>query len=531
VIPVGDRCGSVDSRGDQPEPATEGADVSSIPNPVPALATEPATRAQVWLARLAFVLAFASAAVLVIFAGPRSLSMVLVGVCGVTAVVAGAYWFLAERGVLRMAAAALAALAPVAVLVLYIRAGLLWVALLSLALFAVAIVTAAAALTVHSEGSEMPARDVEAAGHPFLVMNPRSGGGKVARFQLKEKAEAMGAEVALVDGPGVVDVAALARDAVARGADLLGVAGGDGTQALVAGIAAEHDLPFLVISAGTRNHFALDLGLDRDDPARCLDGLTDGVELRIDLGTIGGRTFVNNASFGAYAEIVQSPAYRNDKARTTLQMLPDELAGHRGARLSVHIADITIDGPQAVLVSNDPYGSTDLAGLGRRARLDRGVLGMVAISVSSARQAVGLLRRKHQRGLVRFAAADVVVDADKAEIPVGIDGEAVLMPTPVLCTTVPGALRVRVPKDRPGVPPAKPAIDWVRLRRLAFARGATDGRRSADLASSQNAVRHSRGDHPVGMKAGEASTGDGKKGFAPGRNAQRRTPDQGDSLS
>ena len=109
-----------------------------------------------------------------------------------------------------------------------------------------------------------PARPVK---HPFLVMNPRSGGGKVAKFGLKEKAEAMGAEVALLDGPGLVDVAALARDAVARGADLLGVAGGDGTQALVAGIAAEHDLPFLVISAGTRNHFALDLGLDRDDPA------------------------------------------------------------------------------------------------------------------------------------------------------------------------------------------------------------------------------------------------------------------------
>ena len=120
-------------------------------------------------------------------------------------------------------------------------------------------------------------------------MNPRSGGGKVAKFGLKDKAEALGATVALLDGPGVVDVAVLARQAVADGADLLGVAGGDGTQALVAGIAAEHGLPFLVISAGTRNHFALDLGLDRDNPAACLDALTDGVEQRIDLGVIGGR--------------------------------------------------------------------------------------------------------------------------------------------------------------------------------------------------------------------------------------------------
>jgi len=98
---------------------------------------------------------------------------------------------------------------------------------------------------------------------------------------------------------GVRDRRARRRPAaVDGGADLLGVAGGDGTQALVAGIASGRDVPTMVISAGTRNHFALDLGLDRDDPAACLDALTDGVELRIDLALIGDRTFVNNASFG-----------------------------------------------------------------------------------------------------------------------------------------------------------------------------------------------------------------------------------------
>ncbi|MET8148512.1 diacylglycerol/lipid kinase family protein [Actinoplanes sp. NPDC049668] len=433
------------------------------------MAAEPATTgAQVWLARAAFALALAAAVVLVAFAGLRSLVMVAVAAAGVVLFVAGAYWVLAGRGVLRAVAAAVAVLAPVTVLALLIRAGLLWVALLVLGLFALAIVAARAALM--AGGDRMTTYPAEPARRPFLIMNPRSGGGKVTRFGLKEKAEAMGAEVALLDGPGTVDVAVLARDAVARGADLLGVAGGDGTQALVAGIAAEHDLPFLVVSAGTRNHFALDLGLDREDPATCLAGLTDGVEMRVDLGRIGDRTFVNNASFGAYAEIVQSPEYRDDKTRTTLRLLPDELAGHRGARLTARIADVTIEGPQAVLVSNDPYGSTDLAGLGRRARLDLGVLGLVAISVANARQAVGLLRRSSQRGLVRLTGAEVVVEADVAEIPVGIDGEAILMPTPVRCTTEPRALRVRVPRDRPGVPPAKPAVDWVRLRRLAFAR-------------------------------------------------------------
>ena len=265
-------------------------------------------------------------------------------------------------------------------------------------------------------------------------------------------------------------MAALARQAVADGADLLGVAGGDGTQALVAGIAAEHDLPFLVISAGTRNHFAMDLGLDRDDPSTCLAALTgDGVEQRIDLGVIGGRTFVNNASFGAYAEIVESPAYRDDKRGTTLQTLPDLLSGHRGAKLSAHAGDTTVTGPQAVLVSNDPYEISDIAGLGRRARLDTGKLGMITVTVSNALQAVMLLRGAQGQGVTAVTAEEVVVEADAPEIPVGIDGETVMMATPVRCTIRPKVLRIRVPRHRPGVlaAAAEPRFHWSRLVKLA----------------------------------------------------------------
>lgn len=301
-------------------------------------------------------------------------------------------------------------------------------------------------------------------------MNPRSGGGKVGKFGLKDKAAALGAEVALLEGPGVVDVAALARRAVDAGADLLGVAGGDGTQALVAGIAAGQDIPMMVISAGTRNHFALDLGLDRDDPAACLNALTDGVELRIDLGLIGGRTFVNNASFGAYAQVVQSPAYRDDKRGTALQMLPDLLNDHQGAHLVVRVdGQVLLDGPQAVLVSNNPYETGDIAGLGRRARLDQGVLGVVGVKIETAAQAAGLLRRaQRSRNVTVLTAREVIIDADQPQIPVGIDGESVLMPTPVHCTIRPLSLRVRVPRDRPGVPEPRPTIDWTRLRHQAL---------------------------------------------------------------
>jgi diacylglycerol kinase family enzyme len=299
-------------------------------------------------------------------------------------------------------------------------------------------------------------------------MNPRSGGGKVVRFDLKDKAEALGATVAVLEGPGPVDVGELARMAVADGADLLGVAGGDGTQALVAGIAAEHDVPLLVISAGTRNHFALDLGLDRDDPSRCLDALRDGVELQVDLGVIGDRPFVNNASFGAYAAVVQSPAYRDDKTRTTLDQLPGLLAGQQGPRLVARAENVTVEGPHAVLVSNNQYGMGDIAGLGRRARLDRATLGVFAVTVSSAVQAAGLVRGTRSRGLTRLAGPEVVVDADASQIPVGVDGEALVLDTPVRCTIRPAALRVRVPRDRPGVPDPKPIMDWKRLRQMAL---------------------------------------------------------------
>ena len=360
-----------------------------------------------WGGRASFALMFAAVALLLAVAGWRSLALVAFAVIGVCAVLAGGYWFLANRGVLRWIAGVLVVAAPVLILVAFALASLLWVAAVAVALMVAAAGTARAALGGGGQDAAMPAVPAARPQRPFLIMNPRSGGGKVTKFGLKDKAQALGAEVALLEGPGTVDVAALARRAVADGADLLGVAGGDGTQALVAGIAAEHGLPSLVISAGTRNHFALDLGLDREDPSTCLDALTDGEELRVDLGIIADRTFVNNASFGAYAEVVRSPAYRDDKRGTTSQVLPDLLNGHRGARLSARAGGTRIEAPQALLVSNGPYEMSDVVGLGRRARLDAGTLGVVAVRVDSARQVIGLLRRGHGQGLTMLTTEEV----------------------------------------------------------------------------------------------------------------------------
>jgi len=405
---------------------------------------------------------------LVVVAGLKSLAMLALGVAAAVVSVASAYFFLSRRGLWRWLSLTVFILVPVAVIVVYAFEDLLWIAFVSAAIWLLASMTARLALTGKQADWRMPEHPAQPpARHPYFIMNPRSGGGKVEEFDLKRKAEGLGAEVFLIGGPEPVDVAQVAREAVDQGADLLGVAGGDGTQALVAGIAAEHGLPFVVISAGTRNHFALDLGLDREDPSACLNALSDGVELRVDLGVINGQTFVNNASFGAYAEIVETPAYRGDKVNTTLNTLPDLLQGHRGAHLRARAGGTEIDGPQALLVSNNPYGTGDIAGLGRRVRLDRGILGVVAVTVSSAAQAIGLLRGRRAAGLMVLTTKQIKVTADTPQIPVGVDGESILMSTPVICTISPGALRVWVPRDRPGVPAPKPPVNWTRLRHLA----------------------------------------------------------------
>jgi diacylglycerol kinase family enzyme len=410
------------------------------------------------------------------------------GFSGLAVGCAAAWFFLAYRGVVRWLALVVVVAAPVFVIVVWVVAGLLWDVALSVVLAAAAVAAGRAALASSDAPEGPPEYAAARPRQPFMIMNPRSGGGKVGKFGLKDKAAALGAEVSLLEGPGVVDVAALARHAVDQGADLLGVAGGDGTQALVAGVAAGRGIPMLVISAGTRNHFALDLGLDRDDPANCLDALIDGVELRIDLGMIGDRAFVNNASFGVYAEVVQSPAYRDDKTGTVLKMLPDMLSGHQGAHLIVR-ADgrVILEGPQAVLISNNPYETGDIAGLDRRARLDQGVLGVVGVKVDNAAQAAGLLNRAvRSRELTALTAHEVVIDSSEPQIPVGIDGESVLMPTPVRCTIRPLALRVQVPRSRPGVPAPRPQLDWARLRRLAFTSESAAGAHAARPGTSKS---------------------------------------------
>ena len=231
---------------------------------------------------------------------------IAVAAVGVAVAVFGGWYALTRRGAARaagiggVAAGAVILIAGVAAVELT-----WWRAVLILACAAVSEIAAAGVLGAPSDDQAVPGSVRAVSG--VLLMNPHSGGGKADRFRLADECRARGIEpVTLRPGD---DLTRLAEDAVAGGADVLGMAGGDGSQALVAEVASRHDIPMVVVPAGTRNHFALDLGIDRADVIGALDGFTDGVERRVDLASVNGRVFVNNASLGLYAQIVQSPGY------------------------------------------------------------------------------------------------------------------------------------------------------------------------------------------------------------------------------
>jgi diacylglycerol kinase family enzyme len=296
-----------------------------------------------------------------------------------------------------------------------------------------------------------------------VVMNPRSGGGKVERFGLMERLERLGARVSVTSAGQAA--AWLARQAIEDGADVLGVAGGDGTVSAVAAVAADADRPLVVIPAGTRNHFARDLGLDIRNPARALSALLDGEPVRVDLGVVQSRVFVNNVSFGIYAEALLEPGYREAKTRTFASIAPQYLEGQRWVDASVDAPGETIDFPQVVLVSNNPYHLATPRYLGRRFTLNAGRLGVVVIKrpaeLLPPPDLLARLRRDLRRhaiegspdaAVMTWSAAQVTLRGAVSHLAAGIDGEAVALHLPVTCDIRPAALQVLLPRQRPGIP-------------------------------------------------------------------------------
>jgi diacylglycerol kinase family enzyme len=419
-----------------------------------------------WRSRIAAVAALLAPVVMVVVAAVALVGDVPVAVLavGLVLVCSAAIWFaLTRRGPRRAVGAALAALSGIGLLVVLVAnwqgVVVLVALLLLLAVFGLAaryaLMGAGETAVGGAAGAVVP---VGAAGSAVLIINLKSGGGKAERFDLAAQARQRGIEPVVLR-PGD-DLLELAEGAIAHGAQVIGMAGGDGSQALVATVAARHDIAHVCIPAGTRNHFALDLGLDRDDVVGALDAFTDGVERRIDLARVNDRVFVNNASLGVYAKVVQSDAYRDAKLETWTSMLPD-LLGPDAEPIDLEFTapdERRCDDAPLVLVSNNPYRLASLAGAGTRERIDTGELGVVAARVRSAADVSKLVALElvgqagRFPGLLSWSTREFEVRS-AGPVAVGLDGEAIVLDPPLRFASLPGALRVRLPSGV-GLPPA-----------------------------------------------------------------------------
>ena len=310
--------------------------------------------------------------------------------------------------------------------------------------------------------ADTPGTPVSAAKHGVLFMNLKSGGGKAERFHLVDECRARGIEPVVLEGGQ--DWIAIIRETAPKH-DVVGMAGGDGSQALVGSIAAELGLPMVVVPAGTRNHLALDLGLDREDVVGALDAYGEAVERPMDLADVNGSVFVNNVSLGLYAAIVRSPEYRDAKADTTLATLPMVLGpGTEPFDLRFDAPDGHHEGAHVIQISNNPYGDT-LSGFGSRPRLDTKLIGVVSLVIPGDRGIAKFLaalatgRPDRYEGLTSWSAPTFEV-ASGSPIEIGLDGETQMMDSPLRFSIRPDPVRVRLPNSAIGYSPAGRKLGW-----------------------------------------------------------------------
>ena len=336
----------------------------------------------------------------------------------------------------------------------------------------VAVLVAAVGLGRYALGSttralvltETRGRPAPPAQRGVLFMNLKSGGGKAERFDLPGECRKRGIEPVILE-PGQ-DWLQVVRDTAASGVDVLGMAGGDGSQAMVGTVAAELGLPMVVVPAGTRNHLALDLGLDRNDVVGALDAYGEAVERELDLADLNGHVFVNNVSLGVYAAIVRSPEYRDNKRDTTLATLPQVL-GPQSEPFDLRFTGpdgVERTGAHVIQISNNPYGAT-LTGSTSRPRLDTHELGVTSIVLEppggpkAFLAALATGRPERFEGFDQWATSSFTVTSD-GPVEVGLDGESMVMDPPLVFSIRRDPVRVRLPNHAFGYSPAARSLGW-----------------------------------------------------------------------
>ena len=261
----------------------------------------------------------------------------------------------------------------------------------------------------------------------FLILNPRSGAGSHDPEELRAAARERDIDVHfLAEGDELREVARRAN------ADVLGMAGGDGSLATVADVAIEQEVPFVCVPFGTRNHFARDIGLDRDDPIGALAAF-DGVERQIDVGRVGEQLFLNNVSLGLYARLVHRREHGRRRREALARLRALALTVNDRRRRQRFTIDDKPVRARLVLVANNHY-SLDLLSLGERERIDEGLLHLY---VPHGFRRISWDER---------SCTELEIGSALPRVRAAIDGEPAELETPLQFRIEPGALRLLLPR-------------------------------------------------------------------------------------
>ncbi len=286
-----------------------------------------------------------------------------------------------------------------------------------------------------------------------VILNPSAGNPRDTHRQVAAAFAAVGLTVTIETVTGVA-MPMRARQAVASGAEIVVAAGGDGTVSAVASAVAGHSAALGVIPLGRLNHFAKDAGIPVDI-AGAARVIANGRTMGVDVGDVNGRTFVNNASLGVYPRLVyeREREERQGRSHTVSLALAASRVWLQYRRVRVAVVEngmSRVVSTPFVFVGNNEYELRGLSFGGRRT-LSGGRLHVCMAPNVTRAGAVRVLVAALAGRLESFdqfesvSLSELSVEANRPQLAVSLDGEVVMLNTPLRYRIHPGALGVLVP--------------------------------------------------------------------------------------
>ncbi|HEX8459131.1 MAG TPA: diacylglycerol kinase family protein [Pyrinomonadaceae bacterium] len=293
----------------------------------------------------------------------------------------------------------------------------------------------------------------------ILNASAGSGDGEEARRTLAEifeSADHLDAHVSLArSGEEIVELAR--RAAADKDVRIVVAGGGDGTVNAVAAQIIDTDKALGVLPLGTLNHFAKDLNipLDLEGAAR---NILAGNVVRVDVGEVNERIFINNSSLGLYPSIVRSREKQQERLGRGKWFAALWATLEVFRRYPLFSVRLSADGQEFrrrtpfVFIGNNEY-QMDAFNLGARSCLDAGHLslhltrdiGRTGLVRLALRAICGRLRES--KDFDALCVKEVWIETRRARLRVATDGEVTVMRSPLHYRVRPGALQVIAPKN------------------------------------------------------------------------------------